>query len=89
MSRSSLYKASRCKSLQFGRKYCTFLKKQMHLFLSTILEIWAILAEKNFFYELLIYILSMHYLQYERPCCICYTNSSRRRFVVYPIQHGQ
>jgi hypothetical protein len=28
-------------------------------------------------------------LQHERPCCIGYTNSSRRREFVYPIQHGR
>jgi hypothetical protein len=28
-----------------------------------------------------------YYLQHERPCCIGYTNSSRRREFVYPIQH--
>ena len=31
----------------------------------------------------------MYYLQHERPCCIGYTNSSRRREFVYPIQHGR
>ena len=31
----------------------------------------------------------MYYLQHERPCCIGYTNSSRRRELVYPIQHGR
>jgi hypothetical protein len=30
-----------------------------------------------------------YYLQHERPCCIGYTNSSRRREFVYPIQHGR
>ena len=30
-----------------------------------------------------------YYLQYERPCYIGYTISSRRREVVYPIQHGR
>jgi hypothetical protein len=29
-----------------------------------------------------------YYLQHERPCCIGYTISSRRREFVYPIQHG-
>ena len=31
----------------------------------------------------------MYYLQHERPCCIGYTNSSRRREFVYLIQHGR
>ena len=31
----------------------------------------------------------MYYLQHERPCCIGYTNSSRRREFAYPIQHGR
>ncbi len=31
----------------------------------------------------------MYYLQHERPCCIRYTNSSRRREFVYLIQHGR
>jgi hypothetical protein len=31
----------------------------------------------------------MYYLQHGRPCCIGYTNSSRRREFVYPIQHGR
>ena len=31
----------------------------------------------------------MYYLQHERTCCIGYTNSSRRREFVYPIQHGR
>ena len=30
----------------------------------------------------------MYYLQYERPCCIGYTNSSKSE-VVCPIQHGR
>ncbi len=30
-----------------------------------------------------------YYLQHERPCCIGYTSSSRRRELVYPIQHGR
>jgi hypothetical protein len=30
-----------------------------------------------------------YYLQHERPCCIGYTNSNRRREFVYPIQHGR
>jgi hypothetical protein len=30
-----------------------------------------------------------YYLQHERPCCIGYTNSSRRQEFVYPIQHGR
>ena len=30
-----------------------------------------------------------YYLQHERPCCIGYTNSSRRREFVYPIQDGR
>ena len=30
-----------------------------------------------------------YYLQHERPCCIGYTNSSRRREFVYLIQHGR
>jgi hypothetical protein len=30
-----------------------------------------------------------YYLQHERPCYIGYTNSSRRREFVYPIQHGR
>jgi hypothetical protein len=33
--------------------------------------------------------ISKYYLQHERPCCIGYTNSSRRREFVYPIQHGR
>ena len=36
----------------------------------------------------LINIHYLYYLQHERPCCIGYTNSSRRREFVYPIQHG-
>jgi hypothetical protein len=33
---------------------------------------------------------NMYYLQHERPCCIGYTNSSRRLEFVYPIQlHGR
>jgi hypothetical protein len=28
-------------------------------------------------------------LQHSRPCCIGYTNSSRRLEFVYPIQHGR
>jgi hypothetical protein len=34
-------------------------------------------------------ILLVYYLQHERPCCIGYTNSNRRREFVYPIQHGR
>ena len=30
-----------------------------------------------------------YYLQHERPCYIGYTNSSQRREVVCPIQHGR
>ena len=30
-----------------------------------------------------------YYLQYERPYCIGYKNSSRRREGVCPIQHGR
>ena len=30
-----------------------------------------------------------YYLQHERPCCIGYTSLSRRREIVYPIQHGR
>jgi hypothetical protein len=33
--------------------------------------------------------LYKYYLQHERPFCIVYTNSSRRREFVYPIQHGR
>ena len=33
--------------------------------------------------------IAMYCLQHERPCCIGYTNSSRRREFVYPIQHGR
>ena len=33
--------------------------------------------------------MCMYYLQHERPCCIGYTNSRRRREFVYPIQHGR
>ena len=31
----------------------------------------------------------MYYLQHERPCCIRYTSSSRRRALVYLIQNGR
>ena len=30
----------------------------------------------------------MYYLQHERPCCIEYSNLSRRRKFLYLIQHG-
>ena len=33
--------------------------------------------------------LLSYYLQHERPCCIGYTNSSRRREFVHHIQHGR
>ena len=31
---------------------------------------------------------SKYYLQYEQPCCIRHTVQSRKREIVYPIQHG-
>ena len=43
------------------------------------------LSRRNNF---LLYIYIYH-LQYERTCCIGYTNSSGRREVVCPIQHGR
>jgi hypothetical protein len=43
---------------------------------------------KNFCF-LIFQLCVMYYLQHERPCCMGYTNSSRRREFVYPIQHGR
>ena len=40
-------------------------------------------------YHYLQLLMHTYYLQHERPCCIGYTNSSRRREFVYPIQHGR
>jgi hypothetical protein len=60
----------------------------------TISHEWAQRTSEILFLtrEHIIHIFSQpfkYYLQHERPCCIGYTNSSRRREFVYPIQHGR
>ena len=55
----------------------------------TLQFIMVIIESKNKFAREKKRILIDEYIQHERPCCIKYTNTSRKRVVVYLIQHGR